>query len=117
MVPPPPPPDAAAPDPNAWMFGAPALDAAPAGPPPRAPAAAEPLPHSLAITGGGNPPPVRVPVPLIRQNNARPAPPPAPAIGASLAGPDSCPPQSSGISCEASLDLDYGISLTVGRGK
>ncbi|KAG0635986.1 hypothetical protein HOY80DRAFT_1090756 [Tuber brumale] len=88
MVPPPPPLDAAAPDRNAWMFGTPALDAAPAGTPRRAPAAAEPLPKSLAITGGGNTPLVRVPVPLIQQNNARPAPPPGPAIGASVAGPD-----------------------------
>ncbi|KAG0640253.1 hypothetical protein HOY80DRAFT_1042358 [Tuber brumale] len=76
---------AAAPDGTVSMFGAPAQEAPPAGPPTQAPAAADPVPQLFGITGGGNPPRVPTPALVVPKNNAAPAPPHAPAIGASIA--------------------------------
>ena len=82
----------AMPDPNAWMWGAPAPEAPAIGPPPPpplplAPAAAAPPPQWAAILGNGNPPvpaaaaPAPPPAPVVQPMNAPPPPPPpAPAM-------------------------------------
>lgn len=82
----------AVPDPNAWMWGAPAPEAPAIGPPPPPPlppalAATAPPPQWAAILGNGNPPvpaaaaPAPPPAPVVQPMNAPPPPPPpAPAM-------------------------------------